>query len=136
MAPRQIDVLVRHKQGLYEHLIVVECKYWNSPVERLHVDALATTVREVGASRGVIVSTKGFQSGAITQAQHESIDLFVVRELTDEEWGLPGRVVNLFLQIIQPSIGNPVVHRFFLGAPLSSRIEEAGRYRRGRPISS
>jgi hypothetical protein len=30
--------------------------------------------------------------------------------LTDEEWGLPGRVVDLFLQIIQPSIGNPVVH--------------------------
>lgn len=26
-APRQIDVLVRHKQGLYEHQIVVECKY-------------------------------------------------------------------------------------------------------------
>lgn len=42
-APRQIDFLVRDKQGLYEHLIVVECKYWNSPVERLHVDALATT---------------------------------------------------------------------------------------------
>jgi Nuclease-related domain len=42
-APRQIDVLIRHKQGLYEHLVVAECKYWNSPVERLHVDALATT---------------------------------------------------------------------------------------------
>jgi hypothetical protein len=53
-APRQTDVLIRHKQGLYEHLVVAECKYWNSPVERLHVDALATTVREVGASRGVI----------------------------------------------------------------------------------
>ena len=25
-ASRQIDVLVRHKEGLYEHLIVVECK--------------------------------------------------------------------------------------------------------------
>jgi hypothetical protein len=107
---RQIDVLVRHKQGLYEHLIVVECKYWNYRVERLHVDALATTVREVGASRGVIFSTKGFQSGAITQAEHEKIDLFIVRELTEEEWGLPGRVVNLLLQIIQPSIGNLLVH--------------------------
>ena len=109
-APRQIDVLVRHKQGLYEHLIVVECKYLNSVVERLHVDALATTVREVGASRGVIFSAKGFQSGAITQAEYERIDLFVVRELTDSEWGLLGRGVDLLLQIIQPSIGNLVVH--------------------------
>jgi hypothetical protein len=105
-APRQIDVLIRHKQGLYEHLVIVECKYWNSAVERLHVDALATTVREVGAARGVIFSTKGFQSGAITQAKAENIDLFVVRDLSAEEWGLPGRVVDIFLQIVQPSIGN------------------------------
>jgi hypothetical protein len=105
-APRQIDVLIRHKQGLYEHLVVAECKYWNSAVERLHVDALATTVREVGAARGVIFSTEGFQSGAITQARAENIDLYVVRDLTDSEWGLPGQVVDLFLQILQPGIGN------------------------------
>jgi hypothetical protein len=108
-APRQIDVLIRHKEGLYEHMAVAECKYWNSQVERLHVDALATTVREVGASRGVIFSTQGFQSGAITQAEHDAIDLFVVRDLTAEEWGLPGRVVDLFLQVIQPGIGNIVI---------------------------
>ena len=70
------------------------------------MDALATTVREVGAARGVIFSTKGFQSGAITQAKAENIDLFVVRDLSAEEWGLPGRVVDMFLQIVQPSIGN------------------------------
>jgi len=105
-APRQIDVLIRHKQGLYEHLVVAECKYWNSPVERLQVDALTTTVREVGASRGVIFSTKGFQSGAVTQARHENIDLFVVRDLTAEEWSFPGRVVDMFLQVVQPGIGN------------------------------
>src|ERR1700730_16684498 len=59
-ATRQIDVLVRHREGLYEHLIVVECKYRNAPIERLHVDALATTIKEVGASRGVLFSTEGF----------------------------------------------------------------------------
>jgi Restriction endonuclease len=105
-APRQIDVLIRHKQGLYEHLVVAECKYWNSPVERLHVDALANTVREVGASRGVIFSVKGFQSGAIAQAKQDNINLYVVRELTAQEWGLPGRVVDMYLQVIQMGFGN------------------------------
>jgi hypothetical protein len=109
-APRQIDVLIRHKQDLYEYLVIAECKYWNSPVERLHVDALATTVHEVGASRGVIFSTKGFQSGAVTQAKHENIDLYVIRDLTATEWGLPGRVVDLFLQVVQPAIGNIAAH--------------------------
>lgn len=108
-APRQIDVLVRHKQGLYEHLIVVECKYHKTPVERLHIDALATTAKEVGASRGVMFAMNGFQSGAITQAQHENIDLFTVRDLTDEEWGLPGKVVDILLQVIQPSVANIVI---------------------------
>ena len=98
-APRQIDVLIRHKRDLYEYLVIVECKYWNSAVDRIHVDALATTVLEVGASRGVIFSTKGFQSGAVTQAKHDAIDLFMVRDLTNQEWGLPGRVVDFFLQL-------------------------------------
>lgn len=105
-APRQIDVLVRHTEGLYEHLIVVECKFWRTPVERLHVDALATTIREVGAARGVIFSTQGFQSGAITQAQHENISLFLLREPTDAEWGLPGRHVDIWVHCISFSIGD------------------------------
>jgi hypothetical protein len=108
-APRQIDVLLKHKQGLYEHLVIVECKYWNTAVERLHVDALATTVKEVRASKGVMFSTKGFQSGAATQAEHDGIDLFTVRELTDEEWGLPGKVIDLFLHVNSVSIANPQI---------------------------
>ena len=105
-APRQIDVLIRHKQGLYEHLVVAECKYWNSPVERQDVNALGATVTDVGASRGVIFTTKGFQSGAVAQAKHDHIELFVVRDLSDVEWGLPGRVVDLFLQIVQMGVGH------------------------------
>lgn len=31
-APRQIDVAIKSKQGLVEHLVIVECKYWNRPV--------------------------------------------------------------------------------------------------------
>jgi hypothetical protein len=27
--PRQIDVLVRHKQGLYDHLVIAECIHVN-----------------------------------------------------------------------------------------------------------
>ena len=74
--------------------------------------------REMGASRGVIFSTKGFQSGAIKQAVHDNIDLFTVRDLTAQEWGLPGRVVDFYLQVIQPSIGNPSVHGALAILPL------------------
>jgi hypothetical protein len=105
-APRKIDVLVRHTEGLYEHLIIVECKYRNDPVERIHVDALATTIGELGASRGVIFSTHGFQSGAIEQAAHENISLYKLREPTDEEWGLPGRKIDIWLHCVSVGIGD------------------------------
>jgi hypothetical protein len=116
-ASRQIDVLVRHKEGLYEHLIVVECKYRKSPIKRHHVDALATTIREVGASRGVIFSTKGFQRGAIEQAEHENIGLFKLRPLEDDEWGKPGRHIDLWLHFITISVGAFKAPRSLLVGP-------------------
>jgi hypothetical protein len=136
-APRQIDVLIRHKQGLYDHLVIAECKYWNSPVERLHIDALATAIQDVGASRGVLFSTKGFQSGAITQAKQSNIDLFTVRDLTAEEWGLPGRVIDFYLQIIQPSIGNPVFHTpLVIGVPSNDPISINLEFNENGPTST
>ena len=125
-APRQIDVLLRHKQGLYEHLVIVECKYWSRNVERSDVDALVATVREVGASRGVIFSSKGFQSGAITQAEHDNIDLFTIREPTDTEWGAPGRHVNLYLHIVSLAPGPVLIedaYTFSHCAPTTNNIE-------------
>jgi len=99
----------------------VECKFWNSAVERQDIDTLANTVREVGASRGVIFSTKGFQSGAVKQAEHDHLDLYRVRDLSSEEWGLPGRVVDIFLQIVQPGIGNVVTYDTYkIGNPLNT----------------
>jgi hypothetical protein len=109
-AARQIDVLIRHRQGLVEHLTVVECKYWNTRVKRQNVDELGATVRDVGASRGVMFSAKGFQKGALTQARFDNIDLFKLREPTDKEWGLPGRHIDFYLQFISRSLANLQLH--------------------------
>jgi hypothetical protein len=106
-APRQIDVLVTHREGLYEHRIVVECKYWNERVDRQQVDALTNTVREVGASTGVIFSVEGFQEGAITQAKFDNVRLFKLREPTAREWGNPGRHIDFWVQMISIALGTP-----------------------------
>src|SRR5580692_9275408 len=100
-APRQIDVLVTHTEALSTHRILVECKCWRSAVERLHVDAMITAVKDLKASRGVFFTTVGYQSGAGAVAKAYGIDLYVVRELSDEEWGGPGRLVDLCLHVIE-----------------------------------
>jgi hypothetical protein len=103
-APREIDVTLRHKKGAYEYLTLIECKHWKSKVTREKVDALYASIEDLRASKGVIFTTKGYQSGAETYAKSKNITIFVVRELTDEEWGRPGKVIEFYLQIIQKTI--------------------------------
>lgn len=53
----------------------------------------------MGAQNGAIFTTTGFEEGAIAYAKGKGIELFRVRDLTPEEWGLPGRHVTLYLHI-------------------------------------
>lgn len=105
-APRQIDVLITHTEGLYSHRILVECKYWKEAVKRAQIDAMVAAIEDLNASRGVFFTTKGYQSGAETITRSKGIDIFLVRELTDAEWGLPGRRISLYLQVLARAIGN------------------------------
>jgi hypothetical protein len=87
-APRQIDVAIRATQGLVNHLVLAECKYWRKRVKREQVDSLATAIDDLNASRGIIFSTEGFQEGAVTLAKHKGIELFKLRELeVSEQFG-------------------------------------------------
>lgn len=101
---RQIDVLIRHTQGLVEHIVIVECKFWKRRVKRQHVENLAASVSELRADRGIIFTTVGFQSGAVTYAAKTGIELYKVREVTDQEWGAPGRVVPFNQRYISRAI--------------------------------
>lgn len=80
-AERQVDVLIRHKVGFYEHLIVIECKYLKRRVARQVVDAMITTVDDLNASKGVIFTNRGFQKGALILAKQSGIELYEVRDV-------------------------------------------------------
>lgn len=92
-APRQIDVKFTHRAGGHTYVTLVECKRWKEKVGRDRIDVLAATMKDLNAAKGVMFTTVGYEPGAEAYAKAEGIDLFVVRDLTDEEWGRPGRVV-------------------------------------------
>jgi hypothetical protein len=98
-ARRQTDVRFTHKVQGHTFVTLVECKRWKSKVGRDRIDVLAASIEDLNASKGVIFTTRGFEEGAETYAKSKGIDLFLVRDLTDEEWGLPGRVVWLYFHI-------------------------------------
>lgn len=95
-APRQIDVSIRFRQGFYDYLTIVECKDSGRKVELKEVEAFSKKMEDVGAQHGVIVSAHGFQSGGISTAQFEDIELFTLTEIrTDWTKKIKAKVFTL-----------------------------------------
>lgn len=77
----EIDVAVHGRRAGMEFLWVVECKAWKSNVPKEKVMALASIVDDVGADRGLLLSEKGFQAGAISAAHRSQVKLTSLAEL-------------------------------------------------------
>ncbi len=76
----QIDVSIEHQQNLY----LVECKCWKNSVYVEKILAFYARILDIasifeGQTHGVIVTTKGFNSGVRTLADHYGIDLLIVQ---------------------------------------------------------
>jgi hypothetical protein len=98
-AKRQTDVKITRRSRFHRFTTLVECKRWKDPVSRDRIDVLAASIEALGANNGAIFTTTGFEEGAIAYVKGKGIDLFVVRDLTPEEWGLPGRHISLHLHV-------------------------------------
>lgn len=74
-AKHEVDVHVKFYRSGIECTWVVECKLWKTKVPKEKVMALKSIVDDVGADRGIIVSEKGFQSGALDAVRDTNITL-------------------------------------------------------------
>lgn len=84
---RQIDVLVESDWGrLGKQSVIIECKNWNKRVEIGDVEAFITKIESLSVSKGIIVSNKGFQKGAIDTANgSQRVELYTLEELNKIE---------------------------------------------------
>jgi hypothetical protein len=71
-----VDVVGRDLSVTPALLYLVECKHWSLPVPKTVVHAFRTVVADAGAHVGIIISSRGFQSGAHDAAR--SANLFLV----------------------------------------------------------
>lgn len=75
----KIDVLARIEVfGGAAVVILVECKHQRRPVEREDVMVLEAKLRDVGAHKGMLFSTSGFQKGALQYATAHGIATITV----------------------------------------------------------
>jgi hypothetical protein len=78
-----IDVAARRTVAGVQLLWIVECKYWNRRVPIEKVLTLQALVSSLGADRGLLISEKGFQSGAVRTASQKNTTLTSLDDLRE-----------------------------------------------------
>ncbi len=74
----EIDLSYTFRVAHVDYLTAIECKCWNHPVGRDIVSAFKAVTDDIKAHKGIIVTTQGFQSGALDAAGAYGIALMKV----------------------------------------------------------
>lgn len=85
----EIDVYAKEDLDYRTNEILVECKNWNTKIPQTIVHAFRTTMNDVGANTGYIISRKGFQTGAVKAAEFTNIKLvtwYDFQLLFEDKW--------------------------------------------------
>ncbi|MBQ9543883.1 MAG: restriction endonuclease [Clostridia bacterium] len=96
----QIDVYWDFIFNSIRYKYIFECKDYESKISKDKVATLESISRDIPNSIPVIVSTKGFQSGAQAYAKAMGVFPFICRELTDDDWQNRVKVFEIQLIVV------------------------------------
>jgi hypothetical protein len=80
----EIDVYARELVKGRAHTVLVECKHWKGRVPQTVVHAFRTVIADAGANTGYIVSSAGFQAGALAATELTNVKLRSWLEFQDD----------------------------------------------------
>src|SRR5262249_6108196 len=100
----QIDVYWEYRLGGISHRVIINCKCYSSTVEVTDVLTLAGVLTDMPGALGLIVTTIGFQKGAVDYAKTHGIGLKIIRPPQDVDWQGRPRQVNLVVQFDMPQL--------------------------------
>ena len=80
----QIDIFWEFNLAGVAYQTAIECRRYNSKIKKSHVAAFHSVIADIGCTNGVIVTTVGFQSGAVSYAEHQGIRLVLVNPMLRE----------------------------------------------------
>lgn len=111
-----IDVYATDGESTPPAVYFCECKRWATPVPQTVVHAFRTVVEDAGANFGLLISSQGFQSGAIEAANKSSVKLLTweaFQRLFLERW------INKHLAPTLANINDPLIE---YTEPINTRI--------------
>ena len=103
--PRQIDILLRSTVANLKLLTVVECRDYGKRLDITQLDAFHSKLLDVNASKGVLVSRKGFSKKATAKAKRLGIALSVATEANELLDGI-GIQIPLRVSIVQSALSH------------------------------
>ena len=74
----QLDGYIEHTALNVKYKTLVECKLHKNSIKRDFVVLLKDKVQSTGSQKGILISTSGFQSGAVKYAKQHGIALFQI----------------------------------------------------------
>lgn len=84
---REFDVYWEYEIAGHGCKTVIECKNYNSRVTIEKIDALVGKLGDIDGAIDPVLATKtGYQSGARAAAEHNNVELLVVREQDISDW--------------------------------------------------
>lgn len=83
---RQIDVSVKHRLGITDLLLIVECKRHGRKIDVKEMEAFAAKKDDVGANMGIMVAERGFTKGARHLAEAKGIKVYRLRDTRRGDW--------------------------------------------------
>jgi hypothetical protein len=99
VSSHQIDVYWEFKYADIMYHTIIQCKDWNSPVKQEHLFTLNQVLQDLPYQpRGIVVTKTGYQEGALEFAKAHGIELFELREFTEED--AEGRIQTIIINII------------------------------------
>lgn len=84
--PRQIDISIRSKIANHEILIIIQAKKTKKRADINVLGEFDSVIRDVRASKGVLICNAGFTKGSKEYAKKRKIDLCTAHDASIKEW--------------------------------------------------
>jgi hypothetical protein len=95
---RQIDVSIRATLEGQAILIIVQAKDWGTQADINAVGEFASVVRDVRATKGVLVCRSGFSETAKHYARNLGIELINIHDAQSKDWNLEIKVPIVWIE--------------------------------------
>jgi len=97
---RQIDVSIRANLAGHDMLIVIQARKRKRPADINAVGEFASVVKDVRASKGVLICNTGFTKKAKEYASNIGVDLCSVHDAQSRDWELDIKIPLLWIDLL------------------------------------